>query len=125
MTNKKRPGFGQNIMRIVLLATNLFGFASNLTALLKYETHMAGKSLAKIVVLSLLIVMFLSCIWLCLLAMLLVYLISLQFSLIAAISIMLGINLLLVFIVTFMLCKARRVMFFPITREQFSNIFEP
>jgi hypothetical protein len=122
MATKKRSGWISTLLDLVLLGTNVFGFMENLTALVKFEARLAGKSLISLVILALLMAMLFLSTWVCLLALLCIYLISLHWSWIAALSILLLMNFVFLLIIALMLCKKQRMLFFPLTREKCARL---
>lgn len=118
MADKKKDGFSSTVVKLVLLATNFFSFMDNLTALIKLEARLAGKSLVAIVILSFLIVTLITSSWLLILTMLYFYFISLQWTATFSIFILLLFNIFFLVIVGIILSKVKNDLLFPLSREK-------
>jgi len=82
--------------------------ARRLLNLIKVEARIAGKSVATILMLSVVAAFLLMSIWGCLLALLFIYLNSIQFSIPAAIFIILLLNFFLLLICAFMISREKK-----------------
>ena len=111
-----------SIITIVInLAKAYLNRLSELAHLVNLETKLALKTFINLIFLFILLLFFLCSIWLCLQAMLIVKLVSLQFSWQSAISITLIINLFLFASVCFYMLWIKKYLFFPATRRQISD----
>lgn len=105
MASKKRSA----IWDLVLLIPCIMSYASNLTALVRYQAKQTGKNAATVIVLSIVAALLLICIWMNLLAvactLLLFYL---HWSLLKTVLIMLLLNLSLFAVIGHRLGKATK-----------------
>ena len=80
MTHKKKLTISKAILKIIMLVPTLFSVFNNIRVLVGWEARRAGKSIAILLLLSILAGSIITTIWLCLLAMLFLYFISLHWS---------------------------------------------
>jgi uncharacterized membrane protein YqjE len=94
---------------------------SDLSQLAHLEAKLAKQSLVNLIILALVLGGLLTTTWLCLLGLLVTYLMSIQFSLLAALGIATLLNLILLAIVGLVMLKLKNNLFFPATRRQLNN----
>jgi hypothetical protein len=121
MTKKKSSGFSGTILKLVLLATNVFGFVENITAVVRSEACRIGKSVLVLMVLSFLLSSILICTWISLLGMLLVYYLSLHWSLLFSLSMILLLNIIFLAIIGLILSRVKNSLLSPLGRNQLRN----
>jgi hypothetical protein len=107
MTNKRKTSPG-TLRNLILLIPNLINFATNITALLRMEACLAGKNIIILLVLGIVLACVLSSTWLCMLAMLLAYLLSIQWSWLSSLSVIFILNLFLLLLVAIIIVKTKR-----------------
>lgn len=119
MKNKKKPS-------LLMIITNLVGAyvkrLTDLTQLASLEAKLAVKSLIKIIILVYFLGFVFISTWLCLLLVLFLYLVSLQFSWISAAFIITSLNCIIFFIIIFSIFKLKKNIFFPATRRQIGHV---
>lgn len=105
MASKKRSA----IWDLVLLIPCIVSFASNLTALVKYQARQTGKNAAAVIVLSIVAALLLICVWMNILAVAsTILLFYLHWSLLKTVLIMLLLNLSLFVVIGYRLGKATK-----------------
>ena len=120
MSKKKKHhrGIGETIFNILLFIPTLFNFIRKLIALISYEIQLAGKSLIKMIILAIILAITISSTWLCLLAMLFFYFISLQLGTELSLFCIVLINILLTCIILFWMNKIKQNLLFSQLRKQ-------
>lgn len=116
MTKKRKPTLGKAFLNLVLGLPVLLSLTKRIGALIGYEARLASKSILSIMMLICMIVILLSTTWLCLLAMLGVYLMSLLWPTQIILLTLLGVNVIMLFIVFVLLRKYKKRLSFPETR---------
>lgn len=116
MTHKRKHSIGQYLLRAVMAVPMLFGVMGNIFSLIEIEARLTVRSLFFILTLSILMVAILTTTWVCLLAMLFLYLISWQLSWQLSLFILVLLNIVLLILLVWMLNTIKRHMFFPETR---------
>ena len=88
MAHKKKSSVGRTLLRVVTLVPTLFSVFNNVTALVGWEAKRAGKSAVSIVLFAFFAASLLTTIWVCLLAILFLYLVSIQWGQIQALLVL-------------------------------------
>lgn len=100
MTKKKENHFTKILMKAMMFVLSIFKLVPQLILLIEYEAEDAVKNFLYILTLSLLAGLLILCIWIGLQGMLIIYLMSLQFTMLGSVAIAVLINMVfLVFIV--------------------------
>lgn len=121
MKQSKRP-YLSRILNLIMVIPTLFNMISNVGTLIEDDAKLAGKSLVSLIILYIFISVIFTSTWLCLLAMLFVYLIMLKLSWLAALSIIFILNLLLMTIIALIMLKVKDNLSFQSTRELIRSI---
>lgn len=114
MSTKCKPIFS-TILRYLMIVPVIYSLISHLFSLISSEAHLAKRSLTTIFILSFLVGSIITSTWLCLLAILFLYLISLPLSWIFALFLILILNIVIIMIIGLILLKAKENLFFPET----------
>jgi hypothetical protein len=122
MTHKKKLTISKAILKIIMLVPTLFSVFSNISVLIGWEARRAGKSIAILLLLSIVAGSIITTIWLCLLAMLFLYLISLHWSEIQALLCIALLNAVLLIIIGIIMSKVKNNLSFPAVRRQLQII---
>lgn len=122
MTHKPKPKAHRSIIHYITLFANVFSLINNVITLLGIETRLAGKSLATIVVLSLLMMSVLTITWFCLLVLLFLYFTSLHLSMMVSISLILLLNIIVLIVLAIAISRQKKNLMFAATREQCREI---
>ena len=123
MPTKKKTSIVRTIKNFILMVPALFGFMKTLTLLLRYETRLARKSLAVVLLCLILFAALLASMWLCVLAILFVYLTTVvHLSALLTLGLILLLNVLLLVIVVLIMVKAKENLFFPETSRQIARL---
>lgn len=123
MTKKKKPTLGKALINLVLGIPVLLSLTKKIGTLVGYEARLAGRSILGMIMLILLSVILLSTTWLCLLAMLFVYLMSLHWSMQIILLTLVGVNVFILLIVFCLLIKHKKRLCFPETRYLLEETF--
>lgn len=107
-----------HILDMALIVPRIFSYIGNLKTLVKLEARLAGRSLAIIIMLSLVAASLLTIIWICVLSLLFLYFVSLHWSVMSSLVIILLLNIILLMMIGFKILKLKRNLFFPETCEQ-------
>src|SRR5580698_3209762 len=99
MTKRKKPTLGKALINLVIGIPTLLSLIGKIGSLIGFEIRLASKSLISIIILALLSALLLTSSWLCVLAMLFVYLTSLHWSTQCILLALFGLNLILLLIV--------------------------
>lgn len=107
------------------LVQTLLHFLGDLTSLASLEARLAGKSLLSLVLLTFVLGAFFISAWLCFLALLTVFFVSvLQYSWLVSLSLVLLSNLLMILVVGFVMAKLKDNLLFRATRRQLGLLRE-
>ncbi|MHB1949224.1 MAG: hypothetical protein ACYCQI_14040 [Gammaproteobacteria bacterium] len=121
MAMKKKHSVIRTISTLFFMVPTIFNFVTNLCGLISSEARLAGRSIVMILILAVFLASLLTTTWLCLVAMLFVYLIT-HLSWMASLGVILGLNLLLVLMVGLLIARAKKNLTFPETRSQLSEL---
>ena len=122
MTEKRKSSLGKTLINLALLVPSLFSLLCNITTLIRMEARLAGKSLVMIIGLLMLLGTVLISTWFCVLALLFIYLTSLQLSTAVSLVIILLLNILTIIFITSMVFRHKKNLLFPETcRQIFKN----
>lgn len=121
MTDKKGRSLIKIVKSLFYLLPAVLGLVTNLCRLVSTEARLAGRSLIVIFILAIFLIMLMTTTWLCLLGIFFVYLIA-HMSWMAALGVLLGVNILLIFIAALMMMSAKKKLSFPETREQLRGL---
>ncbi len=117
MEEKKKSSFSKTIACVFSTLPSLYRLINHLLTLMKYETHLARRSVITLLLLYLLAGSLLASVWICLLAMLFMYFISLHLTWLTSLIILLILNILLLVIVLLSMLLVKNNLSFPKTRE--------
>lgn len=120
MKNKKNILKG--IINILFMVPNIFYYITNLISLISIEARLAGKSFAIILVLCMFFSIVLLSIWGCILVLIFFYSSNYLGPMLSMVLLIL-INILLLLIIGLIISKLKKLISFPMTREQLSQIF--
>jgi hypothetical protein len=115
---KRKPTLSKAILNLVILIPTFFSILGKVVTLIEFEGKLASKSLIQLVTLSVILGAVLSGTWVGILAMLFIYLQSLSWTPLASLSMVLFVNVVILIIIAFYLCHARKNLFFPEIRKQ-------
>lgn len=118
MADKRKSSLISAIMNLVFLVPSLFSLARNVLALIGLEARLAGKHLIVIIVLSFILAAILTSTWFCTLALVVVYLVSINWSWAQAIMAVIILNLVLFIIIGIAINNAKENLLFPATRRK-------
>jgi hypothetical protein len=113
----KKSSISKTLLNLVLLLPSLLpsilGLLSNLTSLIRIEAGAAGKRLTALIILAITIGFLLVSSWLCLLALLFIYLTSLHLTMTMCIVTLLITNLILLSIVSLVALRIKNNLLHP------------
>lgn len=119
MASKRRSQLVDTVRDVLMLVPNLISTISNITALINLEARLAGQAAVTVLVLAVICATLMSTAWLCLLAMLFVYLTSsLQLSILLSLFIVFICNAVLIIILGYIFLNAKKNLFFPGTVQR-------
>lgn len=118
MANKKKYSLAGSIKDVLLLVPNLVSIARNITTLINLEARLAGKTALVLIVLSVVYAVLIVSVWLCVLALLFIYLLSLHLSPSLSLLVILVLNIALLVIIGFIISRIKKNLFFPVTSKQ-------
>ena len=122
MTRKHKKGIGGTVIRLLLVIPAFLNLTANLFSLMQCEAAMMRKKVTLFFVFGLFALVLLMGSWLCVMAMLLFYLGSLQVSMMTSFVIVLLLNLLLLMMVGLGLMFVKVDPTFPETRKVLQDI---
>ena len=122
MAHKKRSTIGKYLLRAVMTVPMLFGVIGNIFSLLEIEARNTGRSIFYILMLCIFTVSVLTTTWVCLLAMLFLWLVSLQLSWQLSLFVLVVVNLVLLLLMIWMITALKKNLFFPETRGLVKSI---
>lgn len=117
MAKKKKPTLSRAILSLMVGIPALLSLTGRIKSLIGFEARLAGRSLVGIMILTIVYALLLSSSWLCVLAMLFVYLTSLLWSIQIILLTLLGINLIMLIIVGCIIRNYKKRLIFPETRH--------
>lgn len=115
---KKKPTLGKAILNLIVLVPTFVSILGKITTLVEFEAHMAGKSLIRLIVLSVVFGTLLTATWIGVLAILFSYLQSLLLTPLLSLFIILLLNIVLLIIIGFCLSSTKKNLLFPEIRNQ-------
>jgi len=115
---KQKSNLGKSIIKIIMAIPSIFNFIHHLTSLVGMEARLAGRSLIILVMLSIVGGILLAAIWICVLAMFYIYLIAWHWSPLQILALITVLNIVLLFIIGWVMSKFKRNLTFPETRRQ-------
>ncbi|EKD54056.1 MAG: hypothetical protein ACD_60C00126G0002 [uncultured bacterium] len=125
MAKRNKFSLGDTVKNVIMLVPNIIGIVSDLAALVRLETQLAGKTIVTVLILSIMYAFLMISIWFCLLAMLFIYLVtSLQWSLMMSLLLLLGLNTLCLMIIGFIIVRIKRNLLFPATLSECRSLRE-
>ena len=122
MAKKRKSDTLRNTIKYLIAIPAIFTLLTNFIDLFNFEARLAGKSILAIIMLTVIAGMLVSITWLCALAFLAIYLISLQWSSYAILALLIGINLLFIILIGFAIKQKKEYLFFPFIRKQIVEI---
>jgi len=120
--SKKKHSLTKVLFKLLVLVPTLFSLIGKVVTLAGYEAKLAGRSLIVIIILSLLAGVLFATTWLGILAMLFMYLVSLQLSWQISLFILIIVNLCCLAIILCVMNKIKKNLLFPETREQLREV---
>ncbi len=117
MKKKNSAGLTKNIIKIVMIIPALFSLAANLMSHARFEVLLMRKQMIMLFLLSLMFFVLLLSVWISGMGVLLVYLHTLNVSLMLMVSMVFVLNLLLLIIVTLLMLRLKVDPSFPETRK--------
>lgn len=123
MAKKKKPTLSKTLFSLMVAIPTLLGLTKRIGALIKLEARLAKRGLFSIVIFALISALLLTASWLCVLAILFIYLSSLQWSTLNILIILLGINIFMLIITFSFVRKYQRRLSFPETRHMLRDIY--
>lgn len=115
---KKKPTLSKAILNLIFLVPTFFSILSKIATLVEFEARLAGKSLIRLIVLSIVFGTLLTATWLGVLAVLFSYLQSLLLTPLLSLFIILLLNIVLLVIIGFCLNSTKKNLLFPEIRNQ-------
>lgn len=122
MTKRKKPTLGRALINLVIGVPTLLSLTGRIGSLIGFEARLASQSLVGIIMLAIFSALLLTSAWLCLLAMLFVYLSSLHWSPLLVLLALFGLNLILLLIVCRRMTKYKKRLLFPKTRDLLDEV---
>ena len=118
MASKKKSSPLRTALRVALLFSNAYVVVRDLIALMSLEVKIARKTIGLMIVLLIFLLIIGLTSWICLMGLLLMYLLSLQWSIPIVLTVLLSLNIVIMLLITLMLTRAAKKLSFSITREQ-------
>ena len=122
MAKKKETHFTKIIIRVLMFVLSIFKIIPRLILLLEYEAEDAVKNLSYILMLSLLSGLLIFCVWLGVQGMLIVYLMSLKFTLLGSLSVVVLINMIFLVIILHYISRVKTQLSFKRTRRMLDDL---
>ncbi len=117
MTKRKKPTLGRALINLVIGVPTLLSLIGKIVSIIGFEARLAGRSLVSILMLTIISALLLTSIWLCMLAMLFVYLYSLQWPIPFILLTLIGVNLILLVIISIKIMKHKKRLLLPETHQ--------
>ncbi len=111
-------------MKVITIVPAIYNVIIHVFSSIGSEARLAGRSIMVLLALAILLGSIFATIWLCVLAMLFVYLSSLQWNPLWSLLLIIGINLVFLIIVLYIMSKAKNNLTFHKTRQQFTSLAE-
>jgi hypothetical protein len=122
MASHKKSSIMRKVINFISVVPLMGRAITHVFHLIESESRLAGKYLLLFLIYGVMFGLLITFTWLCLLAMLCVYLISLQMSWLVALFIIFIINLLLLTVVTLLILNIKKEVFFPQSRKLLHRI---
>ena len=119
MATKKKATFSKALLNLLIVVPTLFSMINKAIMLIGLEARLAGRSIITIIIFTFVFGISLTSTWLCILAMLYNYFLSLHWSWQLAGSLIILLNLLLMIVSAIILSKSKNNLTFPVTRKHF------
>lgn len=119
---KKKPSFSKAILNLVILIPTLFGLLRKVVSLVEVEAQLVGRSLIQLIVLSVAFGSLLTATWIGVLVMLYMYFQSLLWTPLLSLLILFLINVAMLSVIAFCLCKVKKNLFFPEVRRHLRSL---
>lgn len=122
MAKRKKSILSKTILRLIFGIPAILSLLTTLSSLIKYEIRIAGRSLVCVLMLALFCALLLMSSWLCVLGLLFVYLMSLQWSLYGILLALLGINCFMFLIILLIIRRYKAKLSFPETHRLLNEV---
>jgi hypothetical protein len=123
-THKRKDSpSGKSIVDFVLIGLSLFRIIPNVINVVEYDAQEVKHSVVNLAFLYLIAIVISLSTWLSLLAIGIVFLLSLQFTLLQALSVTFAVNIFLLLLVYIFILKTKSRLSFKNTRALISNLF--
>jgi hypothetical protein len=122
MAKHKKLSLGKALMTFIMIAPSIFNIITKTISLIGSEARLAGRSFVLLIILAVMMGALLTATWVGLLGLLIIYLLSLGWSLLAAAALTLAINILFMLFIAFYAARAKNNLTFPETRHQFQQM---
>lgn len=117
MSKKKLP-LSKTLLGLLIGVPTLFSLVGKIINLIGLEARLAGKSLISIIILSVMLALLFTTTWICIMMMIFFYCISLSWSTIESLFIIMMLNIILIVIVSFGVGRFKKKLLFPETRRR-------
>lgn len=115
---KKKLTLSKSILGLLIGIPTLFNLVAKIFNLIGLEARLAGKSLVSIIILSVMVVLLFTTTWICVMLLIFFYLLSLSWTIMESLFIIMTLNLILLIIVAFSINKFKKRLLFPETRRR-------
>jgi hypothetical protein len=119
---KRKPSLSSTLLRFVIGIPTLFNVVRKTFALIKIEARESGKSLMRIILLSVFSLMILSSTWFCALGLLFFYLLQWHWSIPGALLLIFSGNVLILLVLLLFIKKLQKKLCFPETRSLLKSL---
>jgi hypothetical protein len=123
MATKRKSQSIKGIIKLILIFSNVTSLISNLARLVSLEARLAGRSILSVVFFAIFFSILLAASWACVLALIYVYFVSLHWSPMETLFLMVAINLLSLLIMGLIISRVKKNILFPETCQQLHNLF--
>jgi hypothetical protein len=118
MAQKRKSTFSKTLLSLLIGVPSVLSLIGNLCGLIGHEARLASKSLVVIIALGVVSALICTSIWLCLLALLFFYFVSLQWSPQFSLLVIILLNIILLLIMFLCIKKYKTKLLFPETRKR-------
>jgi hypothetical protein len=119
---KRKASKQSHLIKYLMAVPAIISLFSRFFSVLEYDARESGRSMVWLFALSLCLFACITVAWTGMLALLLVYLMSLNWTLLSALGLVCGLNLFFLCILIIMLSRAKRHLFFPVTRQLLRDV---
>lgn len=119
---RRKKSLSTTLINIATLGFSVLSVTQKISRLFGYETHLAVNSILTLIMLSIATGVLLAATWLGLLAILFVYLLSLNWSITLSLCVMVLVNVFFILLCVLFIHKKKRNIFFPLTRAQIRRL---